>query len=127
MRALERVALLPAHRAYVQRVGRLLVLGLLQLPAVHQLDVGHRRPRRPPSVLVGEPATQRSEDLRPVIVERRCRALTDGEPRLGAFFCGFSLGCDADGAVQRHELEVSGALVFPCYRPCDCSVRRFSW
>jgi hypothetical protein len=54
------------------------VLGLLQLPAVHQLDVRHRCPRRFPRVLVVEPATQRSEDLRPIIVERSCCAFSYG-------------------------------------------------
>jgi hypothetical protein len=70
---LQRVTLLTAHRGDVQRVGRLLVHGLLQLSAVDQLEVGHRRPRRFPRILVVEAATQRGQNLRPIIVERgRC-------------------------------------------------------
>lgn len=65
--ALQGVALLPRHRGDVQGIGRRLVRRLLELPAVHELDVGHGRPRRFPGVLVVEPAAQRSEDLRPVV------------------------------------------------------------
>jgi hypothetical protein len=68
--ALQRVALLTAHGAYVQRVCGLFVRRLLKLPAVNELHIGDRRSSRLPRVLVGEPATQGSEDLRPVIVER---------------------------------------------------------
>jgi hypothetical protein len=43
-------------------------------PCFDELHVGDRRSSRFPSVLVGEAATQRSEDLRPIVVERACCA-----------------------------------------------------
>jgi hypothetical protein len=67
---LERITLLTAHRGDVQRIGWRLVRRLVQRAPIDQLDVGHRRSRRPPGVLVVEPAAQRTEDLRPVAVER---------------------------------------------------------
>jgi LytB protein len=89
--ALQCVALLARHRRDVERVGRLLILRLLQLPAVHQLDVGHGRPRRLPRVLVVEAAAQRSEDLRPVIVERAC--------------CAFAVEVARSRGVDAHLIE----------------------
>ena len=53
--ALQRATLLPSHGADVQRVGRLLVLGLLQLTPIDELDVGDRRPRRLSRVLSERP------------------------------------------------------------------------
>jgi hypothetical protein len=44
--ALQRVALLPGHGADVERICGLLVRQLLQLTAVHQLDVRVGRSRR---------------------------------------------------------------------------------
>jgi hypothetical protein len=67
---LERVALPTAHGAYVERIIGLCVRRLLQLAPIDQLDVGHCRPRRFPGVLVLEPAAQRGQNLRPIIVER---------------------------------------------------------
>jgi hypothetical protein len=70
--ALQRVALLAGHRSDVERVSRLFVLWLLQLPAVDQLHVGNGYGGGFAGILVLEPAAQRREDLRPVIVERAC-------------------------------------------------------
>jgi hypothetical protein len=42
---LQRVTLLASHLRHVERVGRLLVLGVLQLAAIDELHVGHGRPR----------------------------------------------------------------------------------
>ena len=72
---LQSVTLLGGHRRDVERVGRRLVRGLLQLAPIDQLDVGHGRPRRLPSILVLEPAPKSSENSGEIIVERRSRAL----------------------------------------------------
>jgi hypothetical protein len=73
---LQRIALLPRHRADVQRVGWLLVRGLLQLPAVHELDVGHGRPRRFPRILILEAAPKSGQHVRKIIVQRGRRTLS---------------------------------------------------
>jgi hypothetical protein len=43
--AFQGVTLLPGHLTHVQGIGRLLVLGVLQLAAIDELHVGHGRPR----------------------------------------------------------------------------------
>ncbi len=53
--ALERVAFLPAHPTDVQRICGLLILGLLQLPAVDELHVGDRYSSSLARVLVLQP------------------------------------------------------------------------
>ena len=52
------VALLPRHGAHIEQVRWLLVRRLLQLAAVHQLDVGNRYGSGLPRVLVLESAAQ---------------------------------------------------------------------
>jgi hypothetical protein len=54
--ALERGrALIPAHLAYVQGIGRRLVLALLQLTPVDELDISDCRSSRSSSIFVLEP------------------------------------------------------------------------
>ena len=85
---LQGVPLLPRHRAHVQGIGRLLVLGLLQLPAIDKLDVGDGYRSGLAGVLVGEPAAQRGQNSRKIIVERGRCAFSDGESGfLGAAAC----------------------------------------
>jgi hypothetical protein len=68
--ALQRVALLARHRRDVERNGGLFVRRLLKLTTVDELHVGDGRSSRLPRILVGEPAPERGEDLRPVVFER---------------------------------------------------------
>jgi hypothetical protein len=74
---LERVALLTAHGAYVQRICGPFVRRLLKLPAVDELHVGDRRPSRFSGISVLEAAPKSGESLRPIIIERGRCALSD--------------------------------------------------
>ena len=79
---LQSVPLLARHRRDVQRVGRLLVHGLLQLAAIHELHVGDGYRSSFASVLVLKPAAQRGEHRREVVVESRRCASRIRDPRV---------------------------------------------
>jgi hypothetical protein len=108
--AASRRPLLPRHLAHVERVGRLLVLGLLQLLAVHELHVGDRSSRRLPGVLVLEPGAERGEDIGPIIVERGRRAPVirtrrDSKLRRGTPPSGRAIGV----AIHAHRPSATAA------------------
>jgi hypothetical protein len=69
--ALQGVALLQRHRGNVQRIGWRLVRRLLQLAPVDELHVGDRRSSRFSGIFVLQPASQRGENSRKIIVQRR--------------------------------------------------------
>jgi hypothetical protein len=78
---LQRVALLPAHSAYVQRVRvRGLVHRLLKLTAVDELHIGDRRSSRFSRILVLEAAPKSGQHSRKIIVERGCRTFAEPPP-----------------------------------------------